>query len=160
MTLKQLKNRVHQYLDAIWMMSNRKGKARTSMYKWLAVQMNIPESKCHVRFFNKKQCEEAIRILRPKYIQLIGHDLDYNSDQIIKEELKKYMEQSPDTIHLANTWELKSFLEFTDMYIMYDNRPKIEDLNLFKRQLRDEVDDDTYKKLEDFIENYLKFYNR
>lgn len=160
MTLKQLKNRVHQYLDAIWMMSNRKGKARTSMYKWLAVQMNIPESKCHVRFFNKKQCEEAIRILRPKYIQLIGHDLDYNSDQIIKKELKKYMEQSPDTIHLANTWELNSFLEFTDMYIMYDNRPKIEDLNLFKRQLRDEVDDDTYKKLEDFIENYLKFYNR
>lgn len=46
------------------------------------------------------------------------------------------------------------------MYVMYDNRPKIEDLNLFKRQLRDEVDDDTYKKLEDFIENYLKFYNR
>ena len=135
MTLKQLKNRVHQYLDAIWMMSNRKGKARTSMYKWLAVQMN-------------------------KYIQLMGHDLDYNPDDIIKEELKKYMEQSPDTIHLVNTWELKSFLEFTDMYIMYDNRPKIEDLNLFKRQLRDEVDDDTYKKLEDFIENYLKFYNK
>ena len=70
------------------------------------------------------------------------------------------MEQSPDTIHLVNTWELKNFLEFTDMYIMYDNRPKIEDLDLFKRQLRDEVDDDTYKKLEDFIENYLKFYNR
>lgn len=160
MTLKQLKNRVHQYLDAIWMMSNRKGKARTSMYKWLAVQMNIPESKCHVRYFNKEQCNKAIKILRPKYIQLMGHDLDYNPDDIIKEELKKYMEQSPDTIHLVNTWELNSFLEFTDMYVMYDNRPKIEDLNLFKRQLRDEVDDDTYKKLEDFIENYLKFYNR
>lgn len=160
MTLKQLKNRVHQYLDAIWLLSNRKGKARTSMYKWLSIQMNIPESKCHVRFFNKKQCEEAIRILKPKYIQIMGHDIDYKLEKIVKEELKKYMEQSPDTIHLVNTWEVNTFLEFADIDVIYDNRPKIEDLDLFKRQLRDEVDDNTYKKLEDFIENYLKFYNR
>ena len=70
------------------------------------------------------------------------------------------MEQSPDTIHLVNTWEVNTFLEFADIDVIYDNRPKIEDLDLFKRQLRDEVDDNTYKKLEDFIENYLKFYNR
>ena len=88
MTLNQLKSRVHQYLDAIWMIGNDKRKARTSMYKWLAIQMSIPESKCHVRYFNKKQCIEAIRILKPRYIQLMGHDLDYNSNNIVKEKLK------------------------------------------------------------------------
>ena len=160
MTLKQLKNRTHQYLDGIWILSNRKGKARTSMYKWLALQMNIPESKCHIRYFNKKQCIKAIKILKPKYIQIVGHDLDYDPDQIIKEELKKYMEHSPDIIHLANTIELQLFLDNSDINIIYDNRPKIEDLDLFKRQLRDEVDEATYNKLESFIENYLKFYNK
>ena len=160
MTLGQLKYRVHQYLDGIWILSNKKNKARTSMYKWLAVQMNIPRSKCHVRYFNKEQCKEAIKILRPKYIQITGHDLDYKSNNINKEELKKYMEQSPNIIHLVSTWEVNSFLEFADIDIMYDNRPKIEDLDLFKRQLREEVDDNTYKKLDSFIENYLKFYNK
>lgn len=160
MTLSQLKSRVHQYLDAIWMIGNDKRKARTSMYKWLAIQMSIPESKCHVRYFNKKQCIEAIRILKPRYIQLMGHDLDYDSNNIVKEKLKNYIEQSPDTVHLVNTRELQDFLESTDMYIIYDDRLKIEDLNLFKRQLKNEVDDKTYKKLESFIENYLKFYNK
>lgn len=160
MTLNQLKSRVHQYLDAIWMIGNDKRKARTSMYKWLAIQMSIPESKCHVRYFNKKQCIEAIRILKPRYIQLMGHDLDYDLNNIVKEKLKNYIEQSPDTVHLVNTRELQDFLESTDMYIIYDDRLKIEDLNLFKRQLKNEVDDKTYKKLESFIENYLKFYNK
>lgn len=160
MTLSQLKSRVHQYLDAIWMIGNDKRKARTSMYKWLAIQMSIPESKCHVRYFNKKQCIEAIRILKPRYIQLMGHDLDYDLNNIVKEKLKNYIEQSPDTVHLVNTKELQDFLESTDMCIIYDDRLKIEDLNLFKRQLKNEVDDKTYKKLESFIENYLKFYNR
>ena len=154
MTLKQLKNRVHQYLDGIWILSERRGKARTLMYKWLATQMNIPKYQCHVKYFDRNQCEEAIKILKPIYIQIMGRDLDQ------KEDIKEYMSHLPETIHLVDTWELKSFLEFTDMNIMYDNRPKIEDLDLFRRQLRDEVDESTYKKLDDFIENYLKFYNK
>lgn len=158
MTLKQLKYRVHQYLDAIWLLSDRKVKARTLMYKWLATQMNIPEYKCHVRFFNRDQCKEAIKILQPKYIQIIGHDLDYKPEEAAREELNKYMEHIPTTVHLVNTIELQ--LHLSNSNIIYDSRPKIEDLNLFKQQLKTEVDNITYKKLETFIENYLKFYNK
>ncbi len=45
------------------------------MYKWLAAQMNLPSEITHVSMFNRDQCKEAIKILRPKYIQLFGHDL-------------------------------------------------------------------------------------
>ena len=68
------------------------------------------------------------------------------------------MEHTPTTVHLVNTIELQSHLSNSN--IIYDSRPKIEDLNLFKQQLKTEVDNITYKKLEAFIENYLKFYNK
>ena len=47
------------------------------MYKWLAAQMNLPSEITHVSMFNRDQCKQAIKILRPKYIQLFGHDLFY-----------------------------------------------------------------------------------
>lgn len=41
----------------------------------------------------------------------------------------------------------------------FDTRTKIEDLDKFKRELRDEVDEATFNKLDAFIDNYLKFEN-
>ena len=72
---------VHRYLDAIWGASSAKKKARTSMYNWLSIQMNIPEEKCHVSMFNRDQCKKAIRILRPRYITLFGKDLEYKKKE-------------------------------------------------------------------------------
>lgn len=66
---------VHLYLDAIWNMGSHKQTARTNMYKWLAVQMGLPEEQTHAKYFTREQCKKAIRILRPKYIQIYGKDL-------------------------------------------------------------------------------------
>lgn len=68
---------VHRYLDAIWTLSSRKNKARTSMYKWLSYKMNVDEKDAHVKCFDRATCRKAIKILRPLYIQLYGKDLDY-----------------------------------------------------------------------------------
>ena len=73
--LKHYRHTVHIYLDAIWRQGVHTNKARTAMYKWLSVQMNLPFEKTHVRMFNREQCRQAIKILRPKYMQLYGRDI-------------------------------------------------------------------------------------
>lgn len=67
-------------------MSTNKKKARTTMYKWLALQMGIDYHKCHVKWFTRDQCRQAIKILRAKHIQLYGKDIPW-------EEAKKRMEE-------------------------------------------------------------------
>lgn len=68
---------VHKYLDAIWIIGSNKNKTRGIMYKWLANKLNIPVEESHVKLFTKAQCKEAIKILRPMYIQLYGHDIEW-----------------------------------------------------------------------------------
>lgn len=65
-------------------MSSSRRKARSSMYSWLAIQMGMKVEDTHVSKFTRAQCQQAIKILRPKYIQLFGKDLDYK-----KKEKKK-----------------------------------------------------------------------
>lgn len=84
--LKHYRHTVHLYLDSIWPISTNKKKARTTMYKWLALQMGIDYYKCHVKWFTRDQCRQAIKILRAKHIQLYGKDIPW-------EEAKKRMEQ-------------------------------------------------------------------
>lgn len=40
-----------------------------------------------------------------------------------------------------------------------DTRSKIEDVDKFKREVRNILDKDTFKQLDTFIDNYLKFEN-
>ena len=84
--LKHYRHTVHLYLDSIWPISTNKKKARTTMYKWLALQMGIDYYKCHVKWFTRDQCRQAIKILRAKHIQLYGKDIPL-------EEAKKRMEK-------------------------------------------------------------------
>lgn len=84
--LKHYRHTVHLYLDSIWPISTNKKKARTTMYKWLALQMGIDYYKCHVKWFTRDQCRQAIKILRAKHIQLYGKDIPW-------EEAKKRMEK-------------------------------------------------------------------
>ena len=92
--VKHYRHTVHLYLDSIWPLSSNPKKARTAMYKWLALQMNIDYYKCHVKWFTRDQCRQAIKILRQKQIQLYGKDLVYERwkekmDQKEIEELAK-----------------------------------------------------------------------
>ena len=75
--LKHYRHTIHLYLDAIWKIGKSNKKARTVMYNWLSVQMNLPKNKTHASLFNREQCRKAIKILRTKYIELYGHDLPY-----------------------------------------------------------------------------------
>lgn len=72
---------VHRYLDGIWLISSNRRKARTSMYSWLSKQMDLPPEKTHVKYFNRDQCRQAIRILRPMYIKLYGKDLPWRKEK-------------------------------------------------------------------------------
>lgn len=71
---------VHRYLDSIWRVSSRRGKARSTMYSWLSTQMDLPEEETHVAKFTRNQCKQAIKILKPKYIELFGKDLPYRKE--------------------------------------------------------------------------------
>ena len=92
--VKHYRHTVHLYLDSIWPLSSNPKQARTAMYKWLALQMNMDYYKCHVKWFTRDQCRQAIKILRNKQIQLYGKDLVYERwkermDQKEIEELSK-----------------------------------------------------------------------
>lgn len=79
--IQQYRYIVHKYLDAIWMISYNKRKARTSMYKLLSNKMGLTKEQTHVKYFTIEQCIQAIRILRPMYIQLYGRDLLYKNKE-------------------------------------------------------------------------------
>ena len=66
-------------------------------------------------------------------------------------------EQSRYIDHIQYNEVLDSMLDVSDIDVVYDNRSKIEDLNLFKRKL---VEDNLMTpQLSEFIDNYIKFYN-
>lgn len=75
--LQHYRHTVHRYLDAIWGAAVNKRKARTTMYQLLSNKMNLSKEDTHVSKFNREQCKQAIKILRPMCIQLFGRDLDY-----------------------------------------------------------------------------------
>lgn len=82
--VQHYRHTVHRYLDAIWTMSSHKRNARSTMYKLLSVKMNLDIDDTHVAQFTREQCKQAIRILKPMYVQLFGKDLEW------KKEVKMY----------------------------------------------------------------------
>ena len=101
---------VHRYLDGIWCFGSKKGAARTSMYKWLSVQMGLPLEQTHVKYFTRAQCKKAISILRPKYIQFNGHDIQYVKKQSNKKKEDKNMEYKTKTISRTEYFEAAHLL--------------------------------------------------
>ena len=105
--VQHYRHTVHRYLDAIWGIGCHKGKARTSMYNTLANRMGLSIEETHVKYFTRAQCKQAIRILRPMYIQLYGKDLDY------KRRDKMYY--SEETFKVPVCYALKVDDEYSDV---------------------------------------------
>ncbi len=68
--LREAKIEVHTLFDKLWKhkiikYNVSKNKARDAGYKWLARQMSIPTSKCHIGMFNLQQCQLAVEICKP-----------------------------------------------------------------------------------------------
>lgn len=95
---------VHRYLDAIWLTSSKKRNARTAMYSHLSRLMNLPLEATHAKYFTRNQCRQAIKILRPMYIQLYGKDLDYERKEktVGKEYLGISNEVTFETAHILS----------------------------------------------------------
>ena len=142
--VKHYRHTVHLYLDSIWPLSSNPKKARTAMYKWLALQMNMDYYKCHVKWFTRDQCRQAIKILRQKQIQLYGKDLVYERwkekmDQKEIEELSKDFSGSywnyrwlkiiqsvpayDDDGNLTGNTDYEAYYELHEVYYDNDEKP-------------------------------------
>ena len=142
--VKHYRHTVHLYLDSIWPLSSNPKKARTAMYKWLALQMNMDYYKCHVKWLTRDQCRQAIKILRQKQIQLYGKDLVYERwkekmDQKEIEELSKDFSGSywnyrwlkiiqsfpeyDDDGNLTGNTDYEAYYELHEVYYDNDEKP-------------------------------------
>lgn len=109
--LYKARNDVHKYLDGIWLISSKPGKARKSMYTWLGTQLGVSEEDAHVSKFDLSTCRKAIEILRPKFIQLHGYD-------ICEEGLQMY--------YLRKPFNIKGTLSFQNDDNIYTYELKVE----------------------------------
>ena len=135
---------VHRYLDSIWKVSSRKGKARSTMYSWLSTQMDLPEEETHVAKFTRNQCKQAIKILKPKYIELFGKDLPYRkenkmvNDPILIKELIEKLDTIPEDIIKKSI--IETLKEDENIKIKLRNNILAEELNYFNIENLVEID--------------------
>lgn len=156
--VKHYRHTVHLYLDSIWPISSNPRKARTAMYKWLALQMNMDYHKCHVKWFTRDQCRQAIKILRQKQIQLYGKDLVYERwkermDQQEIEELTKDFSGSywnyrwlkiivsipkvDENLQETGETDYESYYELHEVYYDKDEKPFMWTENPSRLQIED-----------------------
>lgn len=57
--LRRAKMRAHSAFDAIWKDGN---KTRTQAYQWLAHELSISVSECHIGMFDVEMCEEVVEL--------------------------------------------------------------------------------------------------
>lgn len=135
---------VHRYLDSIWKVSSRRGKARSTMYSWLSTQMDLPEEETHVAKFTRNQCKRAIKILKPKYIELFGKDLPYRkenkmaNDPILIKELIEKLDTIPEDIIKKSI--IETLKEDESIKIKLRNNILAEELNYFNIENLVEID--------------------
>lgn len=56
--LRQLRKLCHGSFDKIW---KNKYLSRSKAYTWLASELNIPPSQCHIGMFDEQMCLKAIK---------------------------------------------------------------------------------------------------
>ena len=49
----------HRVFDACW---KQRGMSRTEAYRWLAVQLRLPEGRAHIGGFEMDQCQKVIEL--------------------------------------------------------------------------------------------------
>lgn len=63
--LRKIKVRAHAAFDPLWrgkMERDKcsKTKARDTAYAWLAIQLGIPVRRCHIGYFDERECQRVI----------------------------------------------------------------------------------------------------
>lgn len=72
--LRTMKSKAHYYFDPLWknkVFSRKKSLShnRTIAYQWLAEQLGLPESKCHIGLFDVDMCRKVIQICKRKQVE-------------------------------------------------------------------------------------------
>ncbi|MEE8663463.1 MAG: zinc-finger-containing protein [Acetobacter sp.] len=72
--LRQKKMQAHAAFDPLWKRKMQrdgltKGHARAKAYKWLAAQLGIERSDCHIGMFDEATCAKVVEICSPFRIQ-------------------------------------------------------------------------------------------
>lgn len=65
--LREWKQTTHHYFDQLW---KPKKSRRTDCYMWLAKELNIDSSVCHIGMFNVDQCRAAVEIIKKAFPHL------------------------------------------------------------------------------------------
>lgn len=70
-SLRHLKAKAHEYFDPLWRnkcFNNSKSlsKNRSLAYKWLATELNLTESQCHIGKFDTDTCRKIIKLCKSK----------------------------------------------------------------------------------------------
>lgn len=68
--LRAAKQRAHAAFDPLWKAKMRrdsvsKGNARAAGYKWLAEQLGVKASQCHIGMFDVETCERVVEACAP-----------------------------------------------------------------------------------------------
>ena len=72
--LRIMKSKAHEYFDPLWkkrVFARKKSLSynRTKAYQWLAEQLDLPESKCHIGLFDVDMCRKVIDVCSKKQIE-------------------------------------------------------------------------------------------
>ena len=72
--LRTMKSKAHEYFDPLWkkrVFARKKSLSynRTKAYQWLAEQLDLPESKCHIGLFDVDMCRKVIDVCSNKQIE-------------------------------------------------------------------------------------------
>lgn len=70
--LRQAKQAAHAAFDPLWRAKIHRerckpGKARAAGYRWLAEQLGIDPSVCHIGMMNVEGCRRVVEVCRPYY---------------------------------------------------------------------------------------------
>lgn len=64
--LRALRSKVHKVFDQKWQRKRKSRgsrKARHAAYKWLADQLNINPTQCHIGLFDEEMCRNALEVI-------------------------------------------------------------------------------------------------
>lgn len=72
--LRTMKSKAHEYFDPLWkkrVFARKKSLSynRTKAYQWLAEQLDLPESKCHIGLFDVDMCRKVMDVCSKKQIE-------------------------------------------------------------------------------------------
>lgn len=63
--LRKARNRAHYYFDKLWKEPTRVMK-RNDAYSWLAQQLKIKKEETHIAWFEEKECEKVVDLVKER----------------------------------------------------------------------------------------------